>query len=393
MLKKFVLGGMVVVAALLGNACGDDGSSDSPAGSADSEVTLSSSSDDVVLGSSSSSSVTESPSTSSGQVSQSAESDGSSSSEKAVDGSSSSDGKASSSSGNVESSSSGKGEKSSSSEVAAGNSSSDVAAESSSSEKSSSSVAGSSSSVESSSSEVPSSSSVVESSSNVAESSSSIENDVSSSSEYYKLSWDYLNPSIPYDTIIDSRDGQVYKVVTIGNQTWMAENLNYYDTIQSPDIKQHSRCLYDDVRYCERYGRLYDSPIAMDYDSTQKGALYDRYKNEEGGYDSLIVVGICPNGWRMPTRSEWLNLSYSCSSVRSANWGGENTCGISVVPSGFRYLLKDSVSFFSTAAYFWTASYNSASQPSVIIFEKTKLSEIFGMFRGCNLSIRCIKDN
>ena len=32
MLKKFVLGGgMVVVAALLGNACGDDGSSDSPA--------------------------------------------------------------------------------------------------------------------------------------------------------------------------------------------------------------------------------------------------------------------------------------------------------------------------------------------------------------------------
>ena len=34
MLKKFVLGGMVVVAALLGNACGDDGSSDSPAGPA-----------------------------------------------------------------------------------------------------------------------------------------------------------------------------------------------------------------------------------------------------------------------------------------------------------------------------------------------------------------------
>ena len=231
------------------------------------------------------------------------------------------------------------------------------------------------------------------SSDDIGEEYSSSDKLMSSSSEYYKLSWDYLNPSIPYDTIIDSRDGQVYKIVTIGNRTWMAENLNYYDTIQSPDIKQHSRCLYDDVRYCERYGRLYDSPIAMDYDSTQKGALYDRYKNEEGGYDSLTVVGICPNGWRMPTRSEWLNLSYSCSSVRSANWGGENTCGISVVPSGFRYLLKDSVSFFSTAAYFWTASYNSASQPSVIIFEKTKLSEIFGMFRGCNLSIRCIKDN
>ena len=52
MLKKFVLGGMVVVAALLGNACGDDASSDSPAGPADSEVTLSSSSDNAVSSSS-----------------------------------------------------------------------------------------------------------------------------------------------------------------------------------------------------------------------------------------------------------------------------------------------------------------------------------------------------
>ncbi len=106
MLKKFVLGGMVVVAALLGNACGDNGSSDSPAGPADSEVSLSSSSEDVDSDGSSSSSITESPSTSSGQAPQSVESDRSSSSEKAAGGSSSSGGNSSSSSGKVESSSS-----------------------------------------------------------------------------------------------------------------------------------------------------------------------------------------------------------------------------------------------------------------------------------------------
>ncbi len=390
MLKKFVLGGMVVVAALLGNACGDDGSSDSPAAPADGEVSLSSS-DDVVLGNSSSSSVTESPSTSSGQVSQSAESDGSSSSEKAVGGSSSSDGKASSSSGKVESSS-GKGEKSSSSEGVAGSSSSDVVAESSSSEKSSSSVAESSSSVESSSSEEQSSSSVVESSSSVAESSSSSEDDVSSSSEYYKLSWDYLNPSIPYDTIIDSRDGQVYKVVTVGSLIWMAENLNYYDTIQSPDLKRHSWCLNDRVVNCEHYGRYYDNPIALDYDSTQTSAVYKRYMNEEGGYDSLSVVGVCPNGWRIPTRSEWLHLDSSCK-VRSAQWNGENSCGVSIYNSGYRYLYQDSVSYFRNGAYFWTASYNSSAKPSTIVFEKNGLSGVYGIFRGSGLSIRCVKDN
>jgi uncharacterized protein (TIGR02145 family) len=102
MLKKFVLSGLVVVAALFGNAC----ESNSPAEAADSEVTHFSSSDDVVPGCSPSSSVTESPSTSSGQAPQSAESDMSSSSEKTVGGSSSSDGKSSSSSGKVESSSS-----------------------------------------------------------------------------------------------------------------------------------------------------------------------------------------------------------------------------------------------------------------------------------------------
>ena len=375
MLKKFGLGGMVVVAALLGNACGGDSSSDSPAGPADSEVTLSSSSEDVISGNGSSSSVTESPSTSSGQVPQSAESDGSSSSEKAVDGSSSSDGKTSSSSGKVESSSS----------------SSDVVAESSSSEKNSSSVAESSSSVESSSSEKPSSSSVVESSSSVAENSSSSEDDVSSSSEYYKLSWDYLNPSIPYDTIIDSRDGQVYKVVTIGNQTWMAENLNYYDTIQIPELTAHSWCFNNDVNYCERYGRLYDNPVALDYDSTQT-TVYKRYKNEEDGYDSLHVVGICPDGWRIPTRTEWLQLNSSCS-VRSEKWGGNNSCGVSVNSSGYRYAYKDSTDFIAGSALYWTSSYNSASRPFMIRFEKNKVHEYNIIWRSSGLSIRCVKDN
>lgn len=234
-----------------------------------------------------------------------------------------------------------------------------------------------------------SSEALVESSSceKVVESSSSNGVVESSSSEYYKLSWDYLNPSIPYDTIIDSRDGQVYKIVTIGNQTWMAENLNYYDTIQLPDLKQHSWCLDDQILNCERYGRYYDNPIAMDYDSSQT-SQYKRYKKEDGTYDSLNVVGICPNGWRVPTRSEWLSLDSSCD-VRSAQWGGKNTCGVSVYSSGYR----DTVSFFRDGAYFWTASYNSLVKPSTIVFEQKKTSGIFGMFRRKGLSIRCIKAN
>ena len=373
MLKKFVLGGMVVVAALLGNACGDDGSGDSPAGPADSEVSLSSSSDDVVPGNSSSSSVTESPSTSSGQAPQSAESDGSSSSEKAVDGSSSSDGKASSSSGKVESSSSGKGEKSSSSEGAAGSSSSDVVAGSSSSEKSSSSMAESSSSVESSSSEEPSSSSVVESSSSVAESSSSIEDDVSSSSEYYKSNWAYLDKNVVYDTIIDSRDNQVYKVVTIGSQTWMAENLNYYDE----KIVGDAICLENKSSNCEKYGRLYNLPVTLGYDSVEVSPR-DFIENK----DSLNMQGICPNGWRIPTFTEWKNV---------ANKWSSNKIGISILNGSGYYSKK-----FYTGSVFWTFTKASESRYVKVAFFDVSAKFFYddrSMEQSNFVSVRCVKDN
>ena len=371
MLKKFVLGGMVVVAALLGNACGDDGSSDSPAGPADSEVTLSSSSDDVALGSSSSSNVTESPSTSSGQAPQSAESDGSSSSEKAVDGSSSSDGKNSSSSGKVES----------------GSSSSDVVAESSSSEKSSSSETESSSSVESSSSKEPSSSSVVESSSNVAESSSSIEDDVSSSSEYYKSSWTYLNKNITYDTIIDSRDNQVYKILTIGEQTWMAENLNYYDTIQMPELKQHSRCFADKESNCELYGRLYDLSVTLDYNPDEKD-LFDLYY-EDKSKDTSDIQGICPNGWRIPTQSEFKKLIDAFSYKQLVSKG---TSGFSVIQfSGYwdSYTKK----YINTESDFWTTSYSSGTNADIIHFIQGYALTNYGYYYEDAVSVRCLKDS
>lgn len=42
-----------------------------------------------------------------------------------------------------------------------------------------------------------------------------------------------LNPNVEYGELVDERDGQTYKTVQIGAQTWMAQNLNYAYVVDS----------------------------------------------------------------------------------------------------------------------------------------------------------------
>ena len=75
-----------------------------------------------------------------------------------------------------------------------------------------------------------------------ASSSSSVEQNCSALlEEETGWNWDVpkecrLNPDITYGAMTDSRDGQTYKIVKIGDQTWMAENLNYSDGVKTPSL-------------------------------------------------------------------------------------------------------------------------------------------------------------
>ena len=69
--------------------------------------------------------------------------------------------------------------------------------------------------------------------------------------------------------MVDSRDKQLYRTVTIGNQTWMVENLNYAYTDVLFDYNGNtsdstSWCFGDDPANCAKYGRLYTWAAAMD---------------------------------------------------------------------------------------------------------------------------------
>jgi len=91
----------------------------------------------------------------------------------------------------------------------------------------------------------------------------------------------------------DIRDGKVYKKVTIGSKTWMAENLNYE--------ADASVCYKNSPDSCAKYGRLYDWSTAMGIDTGYNTSLW-------GG--SGAKQGVCPAGWHVAIKAEWDSLFY-----------------------------------------------------------------------------------
>ncbi len=88
-----------------------------------------------------------------------------------------------------------------------------------------------------------------------------------------------------FGTFIDPRDGQVYNTVRIGDQIWMAENLNYGEMTTDDELVPGKKWCYDnDESNCEDgYGGLYTWEVAKK---------------------------SCPPGWHLPTDEEWTNFIY-----------------------------------------------------------------------------------
>ena len=385
-LKKFLMIG--VVAGLL-VACGDEASDKSPVQVAEE----SSSSVDEVL--SSSVNVEESSSSVESEgLSSSVESGASSSSEKSTESSSGKNtepaevsscsvAEGSSSSMTVEpSSSSVKIEQSSSSEKAEASSSSVKVQESSSSVKEEESSSSAKTDA-SSSSEKP----VESSNSEQVEESSSSEKSSSSAGipsklydcEIYKcVTTKYLNPDIEYGEYLDVRDSQVYRTVQIGEQVWMAQNLNYKSDMQS-------LCFDNDDNNCAKWGRLYTWAQA---------------------------VKACPEGWKLPDSSEYGSLAiFLKDSTGNKNvgkylkTGKNNLFGFSVL-LGSGYFVGGPDYFNEGGetygrAYFWTASetdeQNTLEPPDkyAIIRSLKYSNDIFGILpweKQDGLSVRCLKN-
>ncbi|MBI9036636.1 MAG: T9SS type A sorting domain-containing protein [Bacteroidales bacterium] len=210
------------------------------------------------------------------------------------------------------------------------------------------------------------------------------------------------------DAFTDSRDDKVYLTVQIGDQCWMAENLNVgtridVDTDQTDNSTIEKYC-YDDIEdSCDVYGGLYQWNEIMQYVTTSG------------------TQGICPSGWHIPTDTEWLTLENEVETVttitaNSWNWRGDDvgenlkektdthwntdygqdTRGFTALPGGQSWNTgSGSFGHEGTWGKFYTSDRNPEDLTKVFVrslkdvedgSERTAVSKLEGR------SLRCIKD-
>jgi uncharacterized protein (TIGR02145 family) len=193
------------------------------------------------------------------------------------------------------------------------------------------------------------------------------------------------------EPFIDPRDGHIYNTVQIGDQCWMAENLNIGTMINGSGNQTNNSiieryCYANNTSNCDTYGGLYQWDEMMDYVTTE-GAK-----------------GICPDNWHLPADAEWcvleqtLDNTITCSSTgwRGAVAGtrlkvGGNS-GFDALMTGWR---NSSGSFLNITGetFLW-----SSSQSGNNAWIRSLYTGYTTIYRGTytkldGFSVRCIADN
>ena len=187
-----------------------------------------------------------------------------------------------------------------------------------------------------------------------------------------KTAWDHLNPEIDYGEMVDERDAQTYKTVKIGDQVWMAENLNY-ETANSWCGGGNGENEGD----CSKYGRLYTWTATID---------------------------VCPSGWHLPDTTEWNKLFTAVGGRGSAGkilrsqtgWNSSNNgtdaYGFSAFPAGYRDFC-DYFDYVGRSADFWGATeYDSDDAYSMYLSYYDEYVNLYNDYKGNAYSVRCLKD-
>jgi uncharacterized protein (TIGR02145 family) len=219
-------------------------------------------------------------------------------------------------------------------------------------------------------------------------------------------SWGLLNPVVCGQSFNDPRDGKVYPTVQIGDQCWMAKNLNIGAKItgiteQSNNGVIEKYCYGDDDANCNTYGGLYQWAEMVQYlNGATNTATWSPVPTGN-------VHGLCPTGWHIPSDAEWTTLttylggeSVAGGKLKEAgtthwqtpNEGATNESGFTALPAGYRYN-DGTFSNIGNFGYWWssTENYTSSAWRRNVIYSYGIVYRI-GSSKSYGFSVRCLRD-
>ncbi|MBU0763834.1 MAG: hypothetical protein KJ607_03250, partial [Bacteroidetes bacterium] len=201
----------------------------------------------------------------------------------------------------------------------------------------------------------------------------------------------------------DSRDSRTYNTLQIGNQCWMAENLDIGTMISSTGGGQlqtdngviEKYCHSNNSANCDIYGGLYEWNELMQYNPSDAG-------------NPGTTQGICPAGWHLPTSAELTEITDFVGGTSIAggklketgtthwvtpNTGATNESGFTALPGGNRKYDTGTFQSLGTNGIFWSATEGSSSVSKRLVLSYTSASLYQNNDdKASGFSVRCVKN-
>lgn len=198
-----------------------------------------------------------------------------------------------------------------------------------------------------------------------------------------------------FQTITDI-DGNVYRIITIGTQVWMAENLktsHYNDGGIISNITDNTQ-----------WGATTTGAYCYYNNDTSNRTIYGNLYN----WYAVNTNKLAPIGWHVPTQAEWQVLADYLGGITNAggpmkstsalwsggiNIGATNSSGFSGLPGGNRVWTTGGYGNLGTYGSFWSATaVDSANAHFWSLYRSNTSLDTSYNSKNDGFSIRCIKD-
>ena len=199
-------------------------------------------------------------------------------------------------------------------------------------------------------------------------------------------------------------DGREYKVVRIGNQEWLAENLDYKFEVNGSPIELNSQSMSTPSTPAAWYYNRNAATYGVDGEY-KCGLLYNGFAAR---YLEANKNNLLPNGWHIPTTAEWNTLATACGGASVAgkklkalnnsitsnwpsNWNGTDDYGFDSIPVG---LVQDmTFQLFGTKNHIWSST-EIANQYNDMVTLSSGSDDMYITYYSIYtaMSIRLVKD-